>query len=213
MDIAPSYEEGHLLVAAVRILQHKDGRSPTPEEVASLLGFSNEKTYVLVHELRQRGILKGLEGPFGIRLDVGDPVPIEELPRGGSGPSIEGELAEFHSRERDKREEMERMFLGGEADRRRRERVQKMEQEFRQFRPKGGGLGGLFKSESGASGPDSEADQEGVGGPGGTPGDERPASGPRSEPEGGSEPDRGRSRPAPGSGGKREAQNKAPRKR
>ena len=145
MDFKPSYEESHLIVAAVRVLCHRDGRSPTPEEVASLLQFSTEKTYILVHELRQLGILRALESPFEIRLDAGDPVPLESLPKGATGPSIEGELAEFHSREQEKKQEMERMFRGGEADKRRKERVAKMEQEFMNFKPKPGAAGGLFK--------------------------------------------------------------------
>jgi hypothetical protein len=146
MEIRPSYEESHLLVAAIRILVHRDGRSPTPEEVAGFLEFSTEKVFVLVHELRKMNVLKVLESPFELRLDIGDPVPLETLPRGETGPSIEGELAEFHSREQEKKQEMDRMFRGGEADRRRKERVAKLEQEFLKFKPKPGALGGLFKN-------------------------------------------------------------------
>jgi hypothetical protein len=145
MNFTPGYEESHLIVAAVRVLGHRDGRSPTPDEVADLLAFSREKTYVLVHELRGLGVLRALETPFEIRLDVADPAPLEGLPRGGSGPSIAGELDEFHLREREKKQEMERMFRGGEADRRRKERVSKLEKEFEQFRPRRGAIGGLFK--------------------------------------------------------------------
>ncbi len=154
MNFTPGYEESHLLVAAVRVLSHKDGRSPTPDEVADLLAFSREKTYVLVHELRRLGILRALETPFEIRLDVGDPVPLEQLPRGDSGPSIAGELDEFHSREQEKKQVMERMFRGGEADRRRKERVSKLEKEFEKFKPKPGSIGGLFKQ------PDPESEEK-----------------------------------------------------
>jgi hypothetical protein len=146
MEFTPSYEESHLLVAAVRVLTHRDGRSPTPEDVARFLQFSTEKTYVLIHELRKLEILRVLESPFEMRLDVGDPVPLESLPKGVSGPSIEGELAEFHSREQEKKQEMERMFRGGEADKRRKERVAKIAQEFMKFKPKPGAAGGLFKN-------------------------------------------------------------------
>lgn len=146
MEIKPSYEESHLLVAAVRVLCHRDGRSPTPGDVAGLIQFSTEKTYVLVHELRKLGVLRVLESAFELRLDVGDPVPLESLPKGATGPSIEGELAEFHSKEQEKKEEMERMFRGGEADRRRKERVARMEQEFMKFKPKRGAAGGSSRT-------------------------------------------------------------------
>jgi hypothetical protein len=160
MEYTPGYEESHLLVAAVRVLSHRDGRSPTPEEVAGLLKISTEKAYILVHELRRRQILRVLESPFELRLDVGDPLPLEQLPRGATGPSIKGELEEFYSREKEKKAEMERMFLGGEADKRRKERVAKLEQEFSSFKPKRGAAGGLFKSSPPEKDPDEDATPE-----------------------------------------------------
>jgi hypothetical protein len=145
MEFIPGYEESHLLVAAVRVLSHREGRSPTPGEVAEFIRFVPEKVNILVHELRKRGILKTLEGPFEMRLDPGDPALLESLPRGESGPSIQGELDDFHSQLREKKKEMERMFRGGEADRRRKDRVAKLEEEFAKFKPKPGAAEGLFR--------------------------------------------------------------------
>ena len=145
MEFTPGYEESHLLVAAVRVLQHREGRSPTPDEVAELLRMSSEKIHILVHELRKRGVLRALEGPFELRLDVGDPAPLEALPKGQTGPAIASELEQFHSEQQEKKKEMERMFRGGEADKRRKERVAKLEQEFSKFKPKPGSIDGLFK--------------------------------------------------------------------
>jgi hypothetical protein len=145
VEFTPEYEESHLVVAAVRVLQHREGRSPTSDEVAGLLRVSPEKIHILVHELRKRGVLRALEGPFDLRLDVGDVAPLEELPKGQSGPAIASELEQFHSEQQEKKKEMERMFRGGEADKRRRERVAKLEQEFSKFKPKSGGLDALFK--------------------------------------------------------------------
>jgi DNA-binding Lrp family transcriptional regulator len=145
MEFVPEYEEGHLLVAAVRVLMHREGRSPTPDEAAALLGLSPEKVHILVHELRKRGVLKALEGPFDLRLDVGDVAPLEELPKGQTGPAIASELEQFHSEQAEKKKEMERMFRGGEADKRRQDRVAKLEAEFNKFKPKPGSLEGLFR--------------------------------------------------------------------
>jgi hypothetical protein len=145
MEFIPGYEESHLVVAAVRVLAHREGRSPTPGEVAEFIRIVPEKVNILVHELRRRGILKGLEGPFEMRLDPGDPALLESLPRGESGPSILGELEEFHSQLEEKKKDMERMFRGGEADRRRKDRVAKLEREFSKFKPKRGAIDGLFR--------------------------------------------------------------------
>ncbi len=145
MEFVPGHEESHLIVAAVRVLAHRDGRSPTPDEIAELLHLSSEKVHILVHELRKRGVLKALEGPFDLRLDLGDLAPLEDLPRGDNGPDIQGELEEFHAQAVERKREMERMFLGGEAEKRRKERVAKLEEQFARFKPKPGAADGLFK--------------------------------------------------------------------
>jgi hypothetical protein len=138
----------------VRILLFKEGRPPTPEEVATLLGMSVEKVHVLVHELSEMQVLRSLRGPFTMHLDVIDPRPLEQLPRGDDEPAIKQELAEFGEKNREKKIEMDRMFRGGEAERRRKERVSKLEEQFKTFKPKRGELESLF-GESGAE--DEEA--------------------------------------------------------
>ncbi|MCC7141073.1 MAG: hypothetical protein IT349_03130 [Candidatus Eisenbacteria bacterium] len=146
MAFVPNYEESHLVVAAVRLLQHRNGHLPTPEEVAGMLTFPQEKVFVLIRGLKERAILRVLESPFETRVDILDPVPLEALPRGVPEPEMKGELDEFYEREREKKAEMDRMFRGGEVDRRKQDRVKKLEEEFRKFKPKGGPEG-LFKSD------------------------------------------------------------------
>src|SRR5262245_8509349 len=131
MAYTPSYQEAHLVVAAIRILHHQQGSPPTPEQVASLLHLPKEKVFVLVHELRTRNILHAMESPFEIRLDVLDPKPLEALPKTDGEPEMKGELDDFFEREKEKKAEMDRMFRGGEADKRRQDRVKRMEEEFR----------------------------------------------------------------------------------
>ena len=134
----PSYQEAHLIVAAIRVVQHREGRPPTPEEVAALLNLPKEKVFILVRALAARGVVQMLETPFEVRLDVLDPTPLEALPRTDGEPEMKGELDEFYEREREKKAEMDRMFRGGEADKRKQDRVKKLEEEFRKFKPKGG---------------------------------------------------------------------------
>jgi hypothetical protein len=144
MGYAPNYYESHLVVAAIRVLGHRNGRPPTPEEVAELLGYGTEKTYVLMHELKGRKIIRVMESPFDVRMEVIDPVPLETLPREASDPAMKEEIADFHSKSEKKQKDMERMFRGGEAEKRRRERVAKLEAQFKSFKPKPGGLDNLF---------------------------------------------------------------------
>lgn len=136
MAAGPTYEDAHLFVAAIRVFQHLEGRAPVAADVATLLRWSPEKANIVVHQLAERKVLFVTENPFESRLDVLDPAPIEKLPRAGTGPEIKGELDEFHEREKEKKLAMDRMFLGGEADKRRQERVKKLEDEFKNFKPK-----------------------------------------------------------------------------
>ncbi|MFN8549314.1 MAG: hypothetical protein U0527_15405 [Candidatus Eisenbacteria bacterium] len=142
----PNYHEAHLVVAGIRVVQHREGRPPTPEEVAELIALPKEKVHVLLRALASRGVVQIMENPFEVRLDVLDPAPLETLPRDASTPEMKGELDEFYEREREKKAEMDRMFRGGEVDKRRQDRVKKLEEEFRKFKPKGGPEG-LFKGD------------------------------------------------------------------
>ena len=148
MSLAPNYEESHLLVAAVRVLTHLEGRPPTPAEVATLLQLPPEKINVLVHQLKSRGVLYVAENPFEVHLDIEDVAPLEQLPRAGTEPEIKSELNDFAEREREKKAEVERMFRGGEVDKKRQERVKKLEDEFKNFKPRGAPPEGFFKSDA-----------------------------------------------------------------
>lgn len=160
MKIAPNYYESHLVVAAIRVLSHTEGRPPTPGEVATLLGLSSEKVHVLVHELGKLEIIRLMESPFDLRIDVQDPVPLEQLPRAVSDAAMTEELADFKEKSREKHDEMQRMFQGGEAERRRKERVSKLEEHFKSFRPKPGQLESLFGGAGGAN-EDEDEDEDG----------------------------------------------------
>ena len=146
MSFTPSYQESHLVVAAVRILEHKSGKSPSADEIADLAGLGREKVHVLIHELAQRRILRVLQTPFDVRVDVIDPKPLEDLPKEDTGPGVAEELADFSERSKEKTREMERMLRGGEAEKRRKERVAKLEEQFKSFKPKKGELDSLFGS-------------------------------------------------------------------
>ena len=146
MGFTPSYQESHLVVAAVRILEHTTGKSPNADEIADLAGLGREKVHVLVHELASRKILRVLQTPFDVRVDVVDPKPLEDLPREDTGPGVAEELADFSERAKETKREMERMLRGGEAEKRRKERVAKLEEQFKTFKPKKGELDSLFGS-------------------------------------------------------------------
>jgi hypothetical protein len=92
------YNEAHLFVAAVRILQHLKGTAPRVEDVCSMLDISVESGLVVCRKLKRLGIIEIIEDPFSIRLCVANYLEIETLPReikdeGGLAKDIEQFMA------------------------------------------------------------------------------------------------------------------------
>ena len=101
MEDKSLYSEGHLFVAAIRILEHQNGAPPDLDQVCALIGFSNEKAGLISRRLREAGISEPVSGPFGDRWIVADHIKLEELPRDTEVSQLDSALKKFQS-ERDK---------------------------------------------------------------------------------------------------------------
>ena len=130
----PSYEDGHLVVAAVRVLSHRQAKPPTPEDVAGLLDMPPEFVRTLVASLGTLGVLRVMENPFETRLELGDHALLEDLPKSAEGPSIKDELDSFVQRKKKEVEETERMFTVEEMDKKKQEKLAKMEDEIKRMK-------------------------------------------------------------------------------
>jgi hypothetical protein len=137
MTVRPSREDGHIIVAAVRVLSHKAAKPPTPEEIADLLGLAPEFVRNLVIALGDEGILRVVENPFEIRAEVGDYTKIENLAKESAAPSIQDELDDFVKRKQEVVEETEKMLNLDEIERKKKEKLSKLEDEMKKM--KGGG--------------------------------------------------------------------------
>ena len=80
MEVRISREEGHAHVAAVRVLQYRLHRPPTPEEIAEVLGSKLELTMHRLRALKELGILVLVENPFETHVSVGDHTALDSLP-------------------------------------------------------------------------------------------------------------------------------------
>ena len=78
MDIRISREEGHAHVGAIRVLQYRLGRPPTPAEVAEVLGSKEEITRHRLRALEQLGIVRLVENPFETHASVADHVALDD---------------------------------------------------------------------------------------------------------------------------------------
>lgn len=76
-----AYNEAHLFVAAIRVLQHQKKIIPSLEDVCELLKISEESAHATIRELETKGIIEKMEDPYAIKLNVADHLAIENLPK------------------------------------------------------------------------------------------------------------------------------------
>ena len=87
------YNDAHLMVAAIRILEHQTKAPPSLDSVCKCLAFSAEHGNLICRKLQALEIIKLVEGAFGTRLYIVDHLKIEELPR-DEGPDKLAEALE-----------------------------------------------------------------------------------------------------------------------
>lgn len=127
-------EDGHLVVAAIRVLAHREERPPRPEEVAVLLGLAPEVLRARMAILAEAGVLAMIESAFDTHLEIRDHLRLEELEAGAQSRALDEDLADFARRQQEQAAKMSRLFDEGDHERRQAERVRKMEEELRDFR-------------------------------------------------------------------------------
>ena len=95
MDTENLYTRAHLFVAGIRVCEHLNKNQPSVEEVCHLLRLSLEEGNYISKRLRELDIIEQVEGAFGTRLFVKDPLKIESIPRDLKISSMEEELKKF----------------------------------------------------------------------------------------------------------------------
>jgi hypothetical protein len=91
------YTDAHLVVAATRVLEHRDSAPPTLDAVCRFISFSLEQGGHICRKLNEMGVVDMVEGAYGIRLYVKDHLKIEEIPRGATESRLDDELKKFQS--------------------------------------------------------------------------------------------------------------------
>lgn len=94
-EIKNQYQEGHLFVAAIRILEHQNSSPPELKEISKLLGYSAEQTSLICRRLEEAGIVKIVESAFGDRWGIEDHLKIEELPKEAATSQMDDALKQF----------------------------------------------------------------------------------------------------------------------
>jgi hypothetical protein len=130
----PSYEDGHLVVAAARVLARRANKPPTPEQIAELLGLPPDFVGTLVVMLGEEGILMVVENPFEIHVEVADYVKLEDLPREANGPTMRDELNTFIQKKHEEYVATEKMLSLDEVEKKQKAKMSKLEEEMKKMK-------------------------------------------------------------------------------
>jgi len=101
MQNSDTYSNAHLVVAAIRILTHKNSTPPSIDQVCRTISFSLEQGNFICKKLKKIGIIEVIEGAFGNRLFIKGHMKIEEIPRGKKEDKLEEALKKFQSSRED----------------------------------------------------------------------------------------------------------------
>ena len=94
------YVKAHLVVAAVRILEHRTGKLPSVEEICELTGLAAEDGYLIGNKLAEMDVIEWVEGAYGARMALRSHLNIENIPRDADDNRFEEELKKFHENRR-----------------------------------------------------------------------------------------------------------------
>ena len=125
-------DDAHLVIAAIRVLAHREGRSPRPDEVAELLGLPEAAVRLQAAALQELGAVTLVESAFEQHLEIRDHLAVEALEAGG-GPELSADLAEFDRRKQEEAENMARLFDDGTFADKQRQKLEQMDEDLRAF--------------------------------------------------------------------------------
>jgi hypothetical protein len=92
---ATLYHQGHLVVSAIRILEHQKKVPPSVEDVCRCLSYSVEQGNRICGRLHELGIIEVVRGAFGTKLFVRNHLQLEELPREEEEGALAKEVKKF----------------------------------------------------------------------------------------------------------------------
>jgi len=95
------YSDAHLVVSAIRILEHQNSAPPSIDEVCRIISFSLEQGNFVCRKLNEMNIINVVEGAFGPKLFIKNHLLLEEIPQGATEDNLEKELKKFQEAKKD----------------------------------------------------------------------------------------------------------------
>jgi hypothetical protein len=128
-----SRHDAHLILAAIRILAHRDGRPPRPADVAELLDWPEAVVRLHAVALQDLGAAILVESAFDTHLEIGDHLKVEELVA-ATATEMSVDLAAFDRKKAEEADRMAHLFDDGEFERKRREKLDRMGADLDSFK-------------------------------------------------------------------------------
>jgi DNA-binding Lrp family transcriptional regulator len=107
------YTNAHLFVAAIRILEHRQGRSPALKEIADMLNLSSEETARISRRLDEAGIIRTAASGIDVRFYINDHLAIENIPKEVSAPAMMEEIMRMKAEKEAKLSQLEGVMKKG----------------------------------------------------------------------------------------------------
>ncbi|MFC1885654.1 hypothetical protein ACFLZM_01165 [Thermodesulfobacteriota bacterium] len=101
------YGKAHLLVAAIRVLEHQNKIPPAIEDICRVLSFTVEQGGFICRKLETMGIINVVEGAYGARLVILNHLKLEEIPKDIKEDKFEEALKKFQTSKKEFTQKME----------------------------------------------------------------------------------------------------------
>ena len=109
-DHSTLYEQAHLVVAALRLWVHREGRQPTVEDLSNSTGFSLDAAQYICKRLEELGAIAIIEGAFENRINIKDHLMIEEIPTLEGGPNVDEQFRKIEAERREREKSIDERF-------------------------------------------------------------------------------------------------------
>jgi hypothetical protein len=107
MSSAGFYNEAHLAVAAIRILEHQNDAPPSVDAICRCLAFSIEKGTRICRKLDDLKIIEVVDGAFGTRVFIINHPVLEDISQDDTGSGLEDEVKKFKDSRKEFTQEIE----------------------------------------------------------------------------------------------------------
>lgn len=109
------YDEAQILLAGIRLFQHRENRLPSLKDLAEFTRFSPESVHHLCNRLEKIGALERIRGAFDDRICLKDPWKAESLRAVPDAPDIAQDVKKWKEQQESKLKEVESRFTGDAA--------------------------------------------------------------------------------------------------